>query len=168
MTVLSSSKDLAALTMTIISEFDADVDRVWQLWADPRKLEAWWGPPEWPATFTRHDFTVGGESRYHMTGPDGEQPGGYWRMTSIEPPTRLTLEEGFTDEAGNPLPEEPMGMELVLAGENRRTRMTITYNFASTEQLDAMVAMGMEEGMTLAIGQIDALLNQVPADLDNR
>lgn len=158
MTVLSSSKDLAAPTLTMISEFDAEVERVWQLWADPRKLEGWWGPPEWPATFTRHDFTVSGESRYHMTGPDGGQPGGYWRMTRIEPPTRLTLEDGFTDSAGNPAPEEPVLMELTLAGEDGHTRMTIVSTFASTDQLDAMVAMGMEEGINQAIGQMDALL----------
>ena len=76
MTLVTSSKDLQALTMVVVAEFDASTEQVWQLWADPRKLERWWGPPDWPATFTRHDLSSGGESRYHMTGPDGEQPGG--------------------------------------------------------------------------------------------
>lgn len=69
MTVSSTTKDPATLTLTLIADFDASLDRVWEVWEDPRKLERWWGPPTYPATFTRHDFVVGGESRYFMTGP---------------------------------------------------------------------------------------------------
>jgi len=36
--------------------------------------------------------------------------------------------------------------------------MTILSQFDSVEQLDQMVAMGMEEGMSLAVGQIDGIL----------
>ena len=71
MPVVSSVKNVEALTMTFVAEFEADVDRVWQVWADPRKLERWWGPPTWPATFERFEFEPGGQVRYYMTGPDG-------------------------------------------------------------------------------------------------
>ena len=53
MTVTNVHKDPEALTMTITAEFDAPVERVWQLWADPRQLERWWGPPTYPATVRR-------------------------------------------------------------------------------------------------------------------
>ncbi|MGV8909385.1 MAG: SRPBCC family protein [Propionicimonas sp.] len=158
MTIVTTSKDLEALTIVVVAEFDAGADRVWQLWADPRKLERWWGPPEWPATFTRHDFVAGGESRYHMTGPDGEQPGGYWRISEIDPQTRFVVEDGFTDDTGNPAPGDPVVMELRLEEQPGGTRMTLTSTFASAEQLDAMVSMGMEEGLAGALGQIDAVL----------
>jgi uncharacterized protein YndB with AHSA1/START domain len=161
MTLVSSDKDLAALTMTFVAEFEADVEQVWQLWADPRQLERWWGPPTWPATFTRHEFTPGGESRYHMTGPDGETPGGYWRITELDPPTSLALEDGFTDDAGEPLPEPPVQMRMQLAAHGDRTRMTMVSRFADAEQLEQMLAMGMEEGMREALAQIDGLLAQV-------
>ena len=36
MTVIAVDRDLAALTLTIVSEFGAPVERVWQVWADPR------------------------------------------------------------------------------------------------------------------------------------
>jgi uncharacterized protein YndB with AHSA1/START domain len=52
MTVTAVRKDPHALTMTIDAEFDASLERVWQLWADPLQLERWWGPPTYPATFT--------------------------------------------------------------------------------------------------------------------
>ena len=72
MTVVSTEKDAENLTLTVVADFGATPEQVWELWEDPRKLERWWGPPTYPATFPRHDFVVGGESRYFMTGPDGE------------------------------------------------------------------------------------------------
>ena len=45
-------KDPSSRTMTLEAEFDASPERVWQLWADPRQLERWWGPPTYPATVT--------------------------------------------------------------------------------------------------------------------
>ena len=69
MTVISSTKNLEALSLTLVAEFDAGVERVWQIWEDPRQLERWWGPPTWPATFEKHDFVPGGEASYYMTGP---------------------------------------------------------------------------------------------------
>ena len=68
MTVIRTTKDPATLTLTVVADFDASPDRVWEVWEDPRKLERWWGPPTYPSTFTRHDFVLGGESRYFMTG----------------------------------------------------------------------------------------------------
>ncbi len=50
MTVTAVRKDPDSLTMTVDAEFDASPERVWQLWADPRQLERWWGPPTYPAT----------------------------------------------------------------------------------------------------------------------
>ena len=70
MTVTAVHKDPDALTMTLTAEFDASPERVWQLWADPRQLERWWGPPIYPATFTRHDLAPGSRVEYHMTGPE--------------------------------------------------------------------------------------------------
>ena len=76
MTVLDVRRDPEALTITVTAEFAAPRDRVWQLYADPRQLERWWGPPEWPATFERHEIVPGGVATYYMTGPDGEKAPG--------------------------------------------------------------------------------------------
>jgi len=50
MSVTSIEKDFDRLTLVVVADFDATPERVWQLWADPRKLERWWGPPSYPAT----------------------------------------------------------------------------------------------------------------------
>ena len=67
MTVTAVRKDPQALSLTLDAEFDASPERVWQLWADPRQLERWWGPPTYPATVTKHELRPGGRVEYHMT-----------------------------------------------------------------------------------------------------
>jgi uncharacterized protein YndB with AHSA1/START domain len=159
MTVISSTKNPESLSFTLVAEFDAGVDRVWQIWEDPRQLERWWGPPTWPATFDKHEFTPGGEASYYMTGPDGGKARGWWRITAVQAPTRLEFDDGFADDDGAPV--EAMGTThatVTLEEIGDRTRMTILSTFESEEQLNQMVEMGMEEGMKEAAGQIDALL----------
>ncbi|MER7165358.1 SRPBCC domain-containing protein [Micromonospora sp. NPDC000207] len=159
MPVTSTHRDEAALTLTVVSEFPAPVDRVWQVWQDPRQLQRWWGPPGWPATVDRHEFTVGGAVRYHMTGPDGEKSYGWWTFTVIDPPTRLAFDDGFAGQDGEPLPTDtPTRAVVTLEKIDTGTRMTLVSHFASTEQLEQLVAMGMEEGLAAGIGQIDDLL----------
>ena len=159
MTVISSQKNAEALSFTVVAEFDAGVERVWQVWEDPRKLERWWGPPTWPATFDSHDFVPGGKASYYMTGPDGEKGWGWWRFTAIEAPHRLEFDDGFADENGHPVPS--MGTShavMELEAIDNRTRMTIVSTFDSAEALEKVIAMGMEEGMKQALAQIDAIL----------
>lgn len=163
MTVISSTKDAATLTLTVVAEFDATPGDVWDVWEDPRKLERWWGPPTYPATFTRHDFVVGGESRYFMTGPAGETPRGWWRIDAIDKPRLLEFANGLAGDDGEPAPGvEPASGFVSIEDVGSSTRMTAVTHFVSVEQMEIMLGMGMQEGMTQAIGQIDALLALAP------
>ncbi|HET8950154.1 MAG TPA: SRPBCC domain-containing protein, partial [Solirubrobacteraceae bacterium] len=99
MSIVSVEKDYEALTLVLVAEFAAPVERVWQLWADPRQLERWWGPPSHPATVERHELAPGGEVAYFMTGPDGETSHGWWRVSAVDPPRSLAFSDGFADRA---------------------------------------------------------------------
>ncbi|MEZ2391659.1 SRPBCC domain-containing protein [bacterium RCC_150] len=159
MAVISTDKNPEALSLTIVTEFDAGVERVWQIWEDPRQLERWWGPPSWPATFDEHEFTPQGKAAYYMTGPDGEKAAGWWRFTAINAPHSLEIDDGFADENGEPVPDMgAMHMAVSLEPIGGRTRMTVKTTFESEEQMEKMLAMGMEEGMREAAGQIDGIL----------
>jgi uncharacterized protein YndB with AHSA1/START domain len=164
MTVTGVRKDSDALTMTVEAEFDAPADRVWQLWADPRQLERWWGPPTYPATFTKHDLQRGGRVEYHMTGPEGDQPKGFWEIDEADAPRSIVFRDGFANDDGSPNTDMPMNTVRVSIEEaaGNRTRMSIESIFPSTEAMEQLLAMGMEEGLTQAVGQIDAILAQDP------
>ncbi|WP_250035448.1 SRPBCC family protein [Paractinoplanes maris] len=159
MTVLDVHRDEEALTFTIVAEFDAPPARVWQVWADARQLERWWGPPTWPATFDRHEFRPGGRSAYHMTGPDGTKAHGWFAFTLLDEPQRLEFDDGFADQHGEPVTTmEPTHGIVTFEAVGDRTRMTVLSRFTSIDQLQEMAKMGMEEGLRLAIGQIDGVL----------
>jgi uncharacterized protein YndB with AHSA1/START domain len=160
MTVTAVRKDARALTMTIDAEFDASPERVWQLWADPRQLERWWGPPTYPATFTKHDLAPGSRVDYHMTGPEGDQSRGFWDVLEADAPNRLVFRDGFANDDGTPndaLPRSEGRVTIEPIGDGR-TRMSIESIFPSREAMEQVLAMGMEEGLTQAVGQIDAIL----------
>ncbi|MEU7579742.1 SRPBCC domain-containing protein [Streptomyces sp. NPDC041068] len=159
MSVTSIDKDLDRLTLTLIADFTAPVDQVWQLWADPRKLERWWGPPTYPATFEEHDLTPGGDVTYYMTGPEGDKHRGWWRITSIEPPTALDFTDGFADQDGKPTADLPVTtVRMRLTEHDGGTRMEMHSAYDSREQMQQVLDMGVAEGLSQAVGQMDALL----------
>jgi uncharacterized protein YndB with AHSA1/START domain len=164
LTVTSVHKDPDALTMTISAEFAAPPERIWQLWADPRQLERWWGPPMFPATVTTHEFRPGGAVAYYMTGPEGDRHAGWWEIVDVDRPRSLAFRNGFSDADGRPdpnLPATDVRVALDPLGDGR-TRMSMTSIFPSREAMEELLKMGMEEGMTEAVGQIDDLLAAAP------
>jgi uncharacterized protein YndB with AHSA1/START domain len=164
MTVTAVHKDPESCTITLEAEFDASPERVWQLWADPRQLERWWGPPTYPATVDEHDLRAGGRVEYHMTGPEGDQPRGFWDVVEVEPPHRLVFRDGFANDDGTPNDELPRTTGRVTIEDlgGGRTRMSIESEFQSLEAMEQLLAMGMEDGLTQAVGQIDAILAEDP------
>lgn len=159
MPITSVSSDPKALTLTVVAEYPVPVERLWDAYADPRQLERFWGPEQWPATFTRHDMVVGGYSHYYMTGPDGTTSRGWFRFLAVEPGRRFEVEDGFADEHGAPDTRMPtMRMVFTFESTSKGSRFTGVTYFASLASMEELVKMGMMEGMKSAMGQIDALL----------
>jgi len=159
MSVTSVEKDFDRLTLTVVADFDASPERVWQLWADPRKLERWWGPPSYPATVELYDLAPGGDISYFMTGPEGEEYHGWWRVTAVNPPKSLEFRDGFADQEGNPTADMPTTtVHMQLTEHGGGTRMELRTVFDSREEMERLDTMGMTEGMREAVGQMDSLL----------
>ena len=94
-----------------------------------------------------------------MTGPGGEKYAGYWIITRIEEPHRLCFDDGFADEAFNPNPDLPVSkndyrFEKIEGG----TRATYISTYGNAEALQQVLSMGIVEGASSAINQIDGLL----------
>jgi uncharacterized protein YndB with AHSA1/START domain len=160
MGVTDVEQDTDDQRLVITSDWAAPVERVWAIWADPRKLERWWGPPMYPATFTTHELQPGGQASYFMTGPEGERYHGWWEVLDVEAPHRLVVRDGFADDEGRPNHELPVSTMVVslVARPDGGTRMAIETQFASAEAMAQTLEMGVVEGMTAAMGQIDAIL----------
>lgn len=159
MPVTEIVSNAADLTMRIVAEYPVPLERLWEAYADPRQLERFWGPEQWPATFTRHDMAVGGESHYYMTGPDGTKSRGWFRFLKVEPYQLMEMEDGFADETGAVNAAMPsMRMVFRFSKTSTGSRFESVTHFPSLEAMEELVKMGMVEGTKSAMGQIDAVL----------
>lgn len=159
MPVTDISHDLDGLTVTITAEFAAPVERIWDIYADPRQLEKVWGPPEYPATVVDHDLTPGGRVTYYMTGPEGDRHYGYWHVLTIEEPSSFSYEDGFADENFAPNPDLPTSTCVSTFTEHGGTTQAVyVTSYASRDGLQTVLDMGVEEGSRTAIDQIDGLV----------
>lgn len=159
MPVTDVQQDLDALTLTITAEFAAPPERIWQVYADPRQLEKVWGPPTYPATFVDHELVPGGRVTYFMTGPDGAKFAGYWQVTAVDEPRSFAFEDGFADLDFTPNPQLPVSRNVyTFAAHDGGTRATYVATYSSAEGLQQVLDMGVVEGASSAINQIDELV----------
>ena len=156
--------DREELTITVLATYETNLETVWRLWTEPSLREKWWGPPGYPATFTDHDLVPGTLVDYHMTGPDGTRYPGWWKILSVEPPHTLVFEDGFSDAEGNIDESMPSSLNRIrLNAVDGVVTMRIEGRYATLDALEKVVAMGVEEGLRGAVGQIDELIASIYA-----
>jgi uncharacterized protein YndB with AHSA1/START domain len=82
---------------------------------------------------------------------------GSGKWDEVQPPHRLVVRDGFANEDGTPNTELPMTTARVTIEDigGGRTRMTIETEFPTVE---AMEQLTVDEGLTQAVGQIEAIL----------
>jgi len=158
--VTDVAHDLDNRTLTITAEFAAPVERIWQVYADPRQLEQVFGPPTHPATFVEHDLSPGGRAHYFMTSPEGERYYGWWKVTTVDEPRSFAFEDGFAaDDTFTPVADLPVSKNVYsFEATSGGTRATFTSTYDSPEALQKVLDMGVVEGASSAIDQIDGLV----------
>lgn len=154
MPLTSVTKDAPTLTLTVVGDYPVSQQRLWDAYADPRQLERFWGPPTAPATFTRHDFKVGGRAEYFLTLPDGGKWSGSWKFIVVDP---ISFFEAHDGEENAEDENMPSGMKFTFETTPTGSRMTCVTRFSSIEAMEHTAA-GMEEGVRAAMPQLDALL----------
>ena len=165
MTITNVEKDLEALTMTVTADLDATVERAWQLWADPRQFERWWGPPGFPATVVDHELRAGGRITFFVTGTEGERYDSTWEVIAADPPSHLELRDADVDDDGRPNDGNAMTAMVITIDQRDGggAVMEVCTHFDSQAGMEQVLATGVEEGMCLMLAQIDAVLAATPA-----
>jgi uncharacterized protein YndB with AHSA1/START domain len=159
MSIVTVDKDFDTLSLVLVADFRAPIERVWQLWADPRQLERWWGPPTCPAVVEKHDLVADGEVTYVMTGPAGEKSRGWWQVTSVDPPRSLEFTDGFAHDDGTPNSELPTtAVRMRLIEQDGGTRMELRFVFESREHMEQLERWGAFEVFPQSVSQMDAVL----------
>lgn len=161
MPLTSIATDAAKLTITVVCDYPVPQQRLWEAFADPRQLERFWGPPAFPATFTRHDFKVGGRAEYFLTLPEGQKWNGAWKFTAVTP---IDFFEAHDGEDNAEDADMPAGMKFAFETTPTGSRVTIVTQFSSIDAME-QTAPGMEEGLRAAMPQLDAILAETSASV---
>ena len=148
--------------LTIHREFAAGRQLVWDCHTKAELLDQWFAPKPL-TTRTKHmDFRPGGHWHFAMETPDGQKYWSRYDYQTITPIDGYTTLDGFTDESGviNPdMPRAKLNVSFVDQGE--RTLVTTVVNYGSAEDLQKVIAMGMEQGMTSTMERLDELLERL-------
>jgi uncharacterized protein YndB with AHSA1/START domain len=153
------TKDEKNATLTIERVFPAAADRVWQALTDPAILDQWWAPAPWKTETVYMDFRVGGYWHYAMNGPEGEQHFGRMDYLEIGPGRRYRSSDVFCDAEGHAnesLPRQEMSIRVL--EEDCQTKVVSVVQYASLDDMNTILEMGMQEGLSTAQDQLEALL----------
>jgi len=165
MSVTSVHKDPDNLTLTVTAELDASPERAWQLWADPRQFERWWGAPGYSTKTTAFDMRQGGRVEFHLSGPEGDTPSNVWEILEADQPRLIVLRDAIVDDSDVPIDEGPSAFtvrfEPTPAGG---TRMSIESRFPSAAALKLALEMDMDKMFEWAVDKMAVILAE-PASL---
>jgi len=149
-------------TLTIKREFAAGQQLVWDCHTKQELLDQWFAPKPL-TTITKHmDFRDGGYWHYAMVTPEGDK---YWNRLdyiSISPISGYTAMDAFSDEVGDVNPDMPRSnWNVTFAAASGRIVVTTTVVYASAEDLQKSIDMGLEAGMASTMERLDELLLNV-------
>lgn len=146
-------------TLTIIREFAADRQLVWDCYTKQELLEQWFAPKPFTTKTKSMDFKNGGHWHYAMVGPDGQEYWGYTQYYDIMPIDEYKTTDAFCDSEGTinkDLPEAKWHVRFQDNGENAIVNTLVQY--ASLNDLEKVINMGMRDGMLATLEKLDELL----------
>lgn len=146
-------------TITVKREFAADRQLVWDCYTKSELLDQWFSPKPFTTKTKSMDFSEGGHWHYAMIDPEGKEYWGWTEYTKIKPIDFYETLDAFSDSEGNlntDLPKAEWHVQFSDKGENALVETTVTYQ--SLADLEAVINMGMKDGLTSTLESLDELL----------
>ena len=142
-------------------EFSAPVTSVWAAWTQPELLDQWWAPKPWKTETKSMDFREGGTWFYSMVGPEGERNFSRADYRSIFPEENFASRDTFCDQDGNIISDFPgSDWKVTFSGAGDITTVNVEILHDSPEDLEKILEMGFREGFSMALENLDRLLEQ--------
>lgn len=151
--------DRANAMLTVAREFAGDRQLVWDCHTRQELLDRWFAPKGLTTQTSHMDFREGGYWHYAMIAPDGQQ---FWNRLdycTIDPIDGYTATDDFCDASGTVNPDLPRSdWAVTFADAPAGTLVTTVVRYASPDDLQKVIDMGMEGGMTSTMERLDELL----------
>ncbi len=120
--------------------FEAPIEQVWEMWTNPMRFQAWYGPNGMTVPVAEMDVVEGGTRKICMSMQRPDKTMTMWFIGAyqeVKAPTRLVYTESMCDEEGTIIPPQAMGMpdghpevtEVIVELEERggQTSMVLTH-----------------------------------------
>jgi uncharacterized protein YndB with AHSA1/START domain len=164
-------KTSKATTFTIVREFNAPIEDVFNAFAEAGALNEWWGPSETNNSTILLDFRPGGIFHYKME-KDGNVNYGRFLFSRIEPHHTLEFTNSFADENANVIPApfdislpKVIFYSLTFSARNAATVLTLTASpvDASATEIEGFSSINesMQQGFEGTFAQLAEYLKQV-------
>jgi len=140
--------------IVIRREFDAPRDVVFAAFMDPKLIPNWWGPRRLSTVVDHMEPSTGGSWRFLNRDADGNEFAFHGVFHAVNAPDSMVQTFEFEPAAGH------VSLDSATFDEHDgRTLMVSTSVFQSVEDRDAMVANGMETGVSESYERLDEILS---------
>ena len=152
--------DKQAKTVSIVKEFAAGLDLVWDAYTRAELLDQWWAPKPMTSRTKAMDFEVGGRRFYAMVSPDGDERWAVQKYTSITPKTNFKFFNAFADKDEN-LELPGSDWDLNFSEQDGKTKVSISIYNESLERMERVIAMGFQQGIEALLQNLEDLLGEL-------
>lgn len=154
--------DTTTAKMTIRREFAARRELVWDCHTKPELLERWFAPKPLSTKTKSMEFQEGGHWHYAMVDQDDTHYWGRTDYTSITPKTHYATTDAFSDETGAPNNDMPISdWDVTFSDTSKGTMVETVIQYASPDDLQKVIDMGMKEGLTSTLETLDEVLAEL-------
>lgn len=156
------TKDAQERSILVSRVFDAPIEKVWQAYTESELLDQWWGPSPWKAETKSMNFKEGGYWLYAMVGPENEKQWSRMNYQKITPYKSIDIEDAFSDENGDLNRDMPIGKgKITFTQTTGGVKVDFKSIYPSEADLDKLVEMGFEQGISVCYDQLDNLLKEI-------
>ncbi|HTH31834.1 MAG TPA: SRPBCC domain-containing protein [Lacibacter sp.] len=155
------TKDFQEKSVVVSREFAAPVADVWRAFTESELLDQWWGPAPWRAETKSQDFRPGGYWLYAMVGPEDQRHWARMNYVAINPHKDYDVEDSFCDEDGTINTELPVSKgRNVFTETGAGTKVEFKMIYPTEADLQTIVDMGFEQGISICFDQLEELLKK--------
>lgn len=145
--------------LTITRAFAAPKTLVYDAFTKPDQIVKWWGPKGFTTTVKTMDVRPGGIWHYCMSSTEWGESWGIAAYHEVSPPDRLVYSDAFSDAEGTTNHDLPVSETVAtFTDEGDRTTLTFVTDYATAEDLQKVLEMGMIEGVSSQFERLDELL----------
>jgi len=150
---MSEMNEASNRTLTLKRTFNAPLKLVWEVWSQPEHIAQWWGPKGMETNVIEHDFRVGGNWKYIMLMPDGNEfiaDGIYLEI--------VELEKIFSSANFKPM-TEGVEIQALFEGDGDKTNFTFNVVHPTEEYCKQQEKMGFYNGWGSTFDRLEVFVS---------